>query len=97
MEKVTAQELKKKINEVFVLDVREKDEYDQGHIAGAVNIPLGKLIRDGGYGVPYNKEVIVHCRSGHRSMIAVQFLEEIGFRNVKNLDGGYNMWEIVNS
>lgn len=97
MEIIETKTLKKKLHETYIIDVRENDEYEQGHIKNALNIPLGRLIRDNGSGIPHDKDVVVYCRSGHRSMIAVQFLEEIGFRNVKNLDGGYNMWEIVNS
>lgn len=90
---IEVNEFKKKLNQVYVIDVREADEYQEGHIEGAVNIPLGRLIRDLGMGiVPREKEVVVHCKSGGRGQIAVEFLERMGYTNVKNLAGGYKAW-----
>ena len=90
---ITASELLEKKSKACVIDVRELDEYTQGHIEGAVHIPLGKLIRDLSIGlVPHDKEVVVHCRSGVRGEIAADFLEKRGFKNVKNLEGGYLAW-----
>ena len=75
------------------VDVREPDEFAQGHIEGAVNIPLGKLIRDLGQGiVPTDKPVVVHCKSGGRGAIALDVLKKKGFTNVQNLEGGFSAW-----
>ncbi|MAG47493.1 sulfurtransferase [archaeon] len=95
MEVITPQEFKKKINGVFILDVREKDEYDQEHIENAIHIPLGEVIRDNGANIPRNQEIVVYCRSGFRSGIAAQFLESRGYSNIKNLEGGFSMWSLL--
>ena len=92
---ITVAELREGLRKggVCVVDVRELDEFSQGHIEGAVNIPLGKLVRDVGKGiVPQDREVVVHCRSGVRGEIAADFLEKRGFVKVKNLEGGYLAW-----
>lgn len=91
---ITVDELRRDLKKLHVVDVREADEYQQGHIEGAVNITLGRLIRDSGTGiVPRDREVVVHCRSGGRAQIACEFLEKIGYTNVKNLVGGFMAWE----
>jgi len=63
----------------MIIDVRSKKEYDSGHIKGAVNIPIDYL--DKMYGrIPKDKELIVYCRSGSRSMVAAHLLKEQGWR-----------------
>ncbi|MEK6903474.1 MAG: rhodanese-like domain-containing protein [Nanoarchaeota archaeon] len=92
-ETISAAELKKNSKIYYILDVREPDEFAQGHIEGAVNIPLGKLIRDLGQGiVPTDKPVVVHCKSGGRGAIALDVLKKKGFTNVQNLEGGFSAW-----
>ena len=73
--------------EAFLLDVREVDEFRDGSIDGAVNIPLGKL-RAKLHELPRDREIWVYCRAGHRSYYACRFLAQNGFR-VRNLSGGY--------
>jgi rhodanese-related sulfurtransferase len=92
MQTITASELKTRKNsgeELYILDVREQSEYDQVNM-GAKLIPLGKIangeideIEDW-----KDKEVIIHCRSGVRSMQACMILEQHGFSNTVNLTGG---------
>jgi rhodanese-related sulfurtransferase len=74
----------------FVLDVREPDEYQAGHIDGATNIPLGGL---GGKvsEVPTDRVIVCVCRSGHRSGLAVRELRAAGLHAV-NLVGGMGAW-----
>ena len=81
-----------------LVDVREPVEWER-HIAGAVQVPRGLLEFSAD---PTNerhlaeldptKRVIVYCRSGSRSALAVRTLEALGYRNVANLDGGFNAW-----
>jgi NADPH-dependent 2,4-dienoyl-CoA reductase/sulfur reductase-like enzyme/rhodanese-related sulfurtransferase len=73
--------------DAFLLDVREVEEFRDGHIDGAVNIPLGKL-RARVNELPRDREIWVYCRAGHRSYYASRFLAQNGFR-VRNLPGGY--------
>lgn len=92
-ETITAAELKNKRKQYYILDVREPDEFAEGHIEGAVNIPLGKLIRDLNQGIiPKDKHIVVHCRSGGRGAIALETLKKKGFKNVQNLEGGFMAW-----
>jgi NADPH-dependent 2,4-dienoyl-CoA reductase/sulfur reductase-like enzyme/rhodanese-related sulfurtransferase len=72
----------------YILDVREKDEYELSHIKGAVNIPLS-VIRDRMSEIPKDQPVYVHCRSGQRSYNAVLALQRNGYKTVFNVSGGY--------
>ena len=95
-EVISAEELKKRIKEVYIIDVRESDEYQQEHIEGAVNIPLGKLIRDASKGVvPKEKNIVVHCKSGVRGAIALEFLKKKGYSSIQNLEGGFEAWKCL--
>jgi rhodanese-related sulfurtransferase len=76
--------------DVFILDVREKSEYDAGRIPGAVNIPIRELPKRMGE-VPKGKPIIVYCVSGHRGAMALVFLRGQG-HNVKNIAGGFKAW-----
>jgi len=78
---------------VLFLDVRTEKEYKKGHIPGAMNIPRGllefriaKMIPD------RNASIVVYCRSGARSSLATYTLVRMGYRNVKNMDGGWRAW-----
>lgn len=74
--------------EEYILDVRNEEEWNNGHLDQAVNIPHGKLLNEN---IPFNKEdkIYVHCQSGVRSSIAVGILEKKGFENVVNIREGY--------
>ncbi|WP_353138363.1 rhodanese-like domain-containing protein [Pseudopedobacter sp.] len=78
------------IDDVFILDVREELEFHTFNIGGQ-NIPLGKiqkLLEDEDLELPEDKAVIVVCQRGLRSKTAKTLLENFGFRNVRNLEGG---------
>ncbi len=93
---ISAEELKLKLKEHYIIDVREPDEYIQDHIEGAINIPLGKLIRDEPKGiVPRDKKVLLHCKSGLRGSMALEFLKNRGYSNIVNLEGGFDAWKIA--
>ena len=78
---------------VIVLDVREKDEYDAGHIAGAVLLPVGTIGENSAAEVIPQKDstVLVYCRSGNRSKTASQKLADLGYTQVFEF-GGINTW-----
>ncbi len=79
--------------DVTVLDVREREEWDAGHIAGAKFLPRGLLEYRAAEDLPdKNARIIVHCASGGRSALAVKSLKEMGYTNVANMDGGVNAW-----
>jgi len=80
--------------ETVLLDVRESDEWRQGHIPQAVGIPRGFLELRIEEKVPDHKTpVILQCASGTRSLLAARTLRELGYENVYNLNGGFNAWK----
>jgi NADPH-dependent 2,4-dienoyl-CoA reductase/sulfur reductase-like enzyme/peroxiredoxin family protein/rhodanese-related sulfurtransferase/TusA-related sulfurtransferase len=79
---------------IFILDVRTKDEYDLGHIEGAVNIPVDEIRQNLGK-IPRDKKIIVYCGVGLRAYVACRVLYQNGFNEVYNLSGGYKMYEVV--
>jgi adenylyltransferase/sulfurtransferase len=94
---MTPEELKQKLDagdDLFVLDVREPNEYQINRIPGSTLIPLGELPRrlselPQGAGAP---DIVVHCKMGGRSAKAVAFLQQAGFTKVHNLAGGISAW-----
>ena len=97
MQTISVQELKARLDageKLNIIDVREPFEYQEFNI-GAQLIPLGKIqtmqveelddLRD--------QELIVHCRSGQRSMMACMILDSLGFKDTKNLAGGMLAWQ----
>lgn len=75
-------------NKKFLLDVREDYEYEAGHIKGAVNLPLREILSQKDI-LPKDKDIYIYCRSGHRSLDAVNFLRSLGFKKVHNIEGGF--------
>ena len=80
--------------DVIILDVRELDEYNAGHIVGAVLLPVGTITEESASTVIPKKDsvVLVYCRSGNRSKTASAALVELGYTNVYEF-GGFNTWE----
>lgn len=77
----------------LLLDVRRADEYRDGHIAGALNIPVEQLgSRAGALGVPRDREIVVYCVSGRRAARAQETLQSLGYHHVRLLDGSLNAW-----
>ncbi len=79
-------------NGAVLIDVREPDEFSQGHIATAVNIPLRTLAANIEQ-IPTDQPVIVYCASGHRAALANAALHLMGFDNVRAFPAGYGAWE----
>ncbi len=77
---------------VYLLDVREPDEYAAGHIPGITLIPMGEVAARLAE-LPRDKEIIVTCRTGNRSSQVADLLREQGFTNVHNMTGGIVAWE----
>jgi rhodanese-related sulfurtransferase len=84
------QEVSKRRSELHLLDVREQDEWDAGHIDGAQHIPLGELGARLGE-VPADRVIVAVCRSGSRSDRAARGLRASGYQ-AENLDGGVTAW-----
>jgi len=86
---VKVDEVRKLIeNHAYILDVREKSEFECGHLINAHNIPLSEL-RERMNEIPKDQPVYVHCRSGQRSYNAVMALQNSGFSNVFNVSGSF--------
>ena len=83
---------------VLILDVRRQDEFDAGHIPGAVLLPVESIDEASAAAVIPGRDtvVLVYCRSGNRSKTASQALAELGYANIHEF-GGINTWpyEIV--
>lgn len=82
-------------DEVVLLDVREQDEWDAGHLPGAIHVPRGHLESRIDQLVPdRSKRLIVYCASGNRSALAARTLEqELGYERVESLRGGITLWK----
>ena len=71
-----------------ILDVREQEEYDAGHIPGAILIPYTQIKEKANEMLPdKNQLILVYCRSGRRSKIAAEALVELGYTNIKEFGG----------
>ena len=78
---------------ILILDVREPNEFDAGHIPGAVLLPVGTITKDtAAAAIPeLDTVVLVYCRSGNRSKTASQALADLGYTNIYEF-GGINTW-----
>ena len=88
---ITAEEAKRIMDSeegYIILDVREQDEYDAGHIPGAILIPYTQIAEKANEMLPDKEQLIlVYCRSGRRSKIAAEALAELGYTNIKEFGG----------
>jgi len=82
----------KKVAGAYILDVRELHEFMQGHIPGAVMIPLGQL-KDRVDELPKDIEIVVVCLSGARSKVGLEILREEGYEKSSSLTGGMKAWK----
>ena len=90
-EQITPEEAKKIMDsgeEHIILDTREQDEFDEGHIPGAILIPYTEIENKAEEMMPdKDKLILVYCRSGRRSKIAAESLSKLGYTNVKEFGG----------
>lgn len=80
-------------NDEYILDVRQPEEYEAGHIPGSVLIPLD-ILESRLSEIPKDNVVVVVCRSGNRSATGRDILLNAGFPNVTSMAGGMNQWII---
>ena len=81
-------------NEMVVVDVRGEGEWNAGHIAGSLNLPLGDLEQRLDE-VPRNRTLIVHCQTGARAAMAASLLRARGFLDVRVFTGGFAEWRVA--
>lgn len=79
------------IRGLYIVDVRETDEYESGHLPGAVSLPLS-VFADRISNLPQDITVYMVCQSGGRSMRACEFCVDNGITNVVNVSGGTAGW-----
>jgi len=85
--------LKAPNNNIVLLDVRSEDEYNHGHVAGAINISHNAVEENLKQLAQYkNSTVVVYCRSGRRAGLAENILSSSGFNNLHHLTGDMNGW-----
>ena len=89
-----ARELLDSIDPPLLVDVREQDEWNEGHLPGAVHIPRGNLESRIERAAPDRSgSIVLYCQSGNRSAFAAKTLEELGYENVVSLAGGFTDWK----
>jgi phage shock protein E len=91
IKQISARELDEKKG-IMLIDVRSEKEYTQGHIPGAVHVPLAE-IGDKVKKLKKDKHVVVYCRSGNQSIWAIKRMMGMGYTNLYNLKGGYHAWK----
>jgi molybdopterin/thiamine biosynthesis adenylyltransferase/rhodanese-related sulfurtransferase len=95
---VTVDQVKQRLagngKQVHLIDVREKEEYREGHLPGAVSVPRGFLEMQIEEKIPdRDAEVIAYCQGGTRSLIAAKILKDMGYANVVSMAGGFGAWK----
>src|SRR5215468_8006218 len=94
---VTVDEVKNRLErgeKWALLDVREREEYREGHLDGAQSLPRGFLEIKVESTIPdKNAPVIAYCAGGTRSLLAGKILKEMGYKNVSSMAGGYGAWK----
>ena len=76
----------------LLLDVREPQETNLGHLPGALLIPRGVLESNIESRVPRDRKVVVYCASGNRSVFAAETLKQMGYEDVASMAGGFKAW-----
>ena len=92
---ITSKELRERQDDYINVDVREVEELEEGMIDGAMNIPLGQLIRKARHGDLDDlkrKKIVTYCSGGYRGNIAADELNKLGFDTV-NIEGGYSAYK----
>jgi hydroxyacylglutathione hydrolase len=88
---IPVEDLNRELAEVQVIDVRKPTEWDEGHIPGAILMPLNKL-ESMLPGLDSHRPIAVHCKGGYRSAIASSLIQRAGFQQVMNVIGGFDAW-----
>ena len=95
-DKIAPKELQARTDEYMIIDVREADELEEGKIGGAVNIPLGRLIkkaRQGDLNDLKGRKICTYCSGGYRGNMAADELNKQGFDSAVTIEGGYTAWK----
>ena len=83
----------KKGDTFYLVDVREDNEWDKGHLPGAIHLGKGVIERDVEGVIPdVDAEIVLYCGGGYRSALAAENLARMGYTNVVSMDGGFRGW-----
>ena len=86
--------VKSKSSDAVIVDVREKDEWDEGHIPDAVHMSRGMLELEIEDKFPdRDTPIVCHCGGGGRSALAAESLQKMGYKNVRSMAGGFKAWK----
>jgi rhodanese-related sulfurtransferase len=92
----TAAAAKMKSDNVVLVDVREREEWDEEHIPDAIHLSLGTIELDIEEKVPDAETMIIcHCGGGGRSALAAERLQKMGYKNVRTMAGGFKTWKAL--
>ena len=84
----------KSSSDAVIVDVREKDEFDESHIPDAVHMSRGMVELEVEEKFPdRNTTIICHCGGGGRSALAAESLQKMGYKNVRSMAGGFRAWK----
>ena len=85
---------KVKSSDAVIVDVRDKDEFDENHIPDALNMSRGTIEFEVEEKFPdRNTTIICHCGGGGRSALAAESLQKMGYKNVRSMAGGFRAWK----
>jgi rhodanese-related sulfurtransferase len=93
---ISPQDAAAKLNtgDAIIVDVRDKDEWNEGHIPAATHMSRGTIELDIEEKVPDpNAMIICHCGGGGRSALAAESLQKMGYKNVRSMGGGFKAWK----
>ena len=88
IEEITSEELLNKLSKVQLIDIREPYEYEEGHIEGSINIPMGDFLEKLDE-LSRTKQIIIYCNTGRRSKPVVYMTHKLYNYTLYNLKGGY--------
>jgi rhodanese-related sulfurtransferase len=93
----TVQDVKSRLDrkeEFHIVDVREDREWEQGHLPQAIHLGKGVIERDIEKTIPdADATIVLYCGGGFRSALAAKNLQEMGYKNVISMDGGFSGWK----
>lgn len=85
-------EMRQRNENAVYLDVREPNEYNLGHLPGAMHIPRGTLETKGEAMLPRDRKIVVYCAGGSRSALAADTLQQMGYADVASMSSGFRGW-----
>jgi rhodanese-related sulfurtransferase len=78
--------------DVVFIDCRELNEWNLGHIPGAIYVPRGRLEQRIEEAVDRDKKIVIYCHSGNRSALAADTMQQMGYKDVASMSGGIQEW-----